>query len=206
MEQLKKIYRVARWLMLAGTVITGFLALKSSAPVAETLTPALVKQNAESFQQKLTELANAQSSGETGTEVHFTAPEVNAAIVQATFPQPTSGGPMPASQPTPQAGAEEVPIKSTQVSFQDDVVKGQFLTEVYGKDVYITVAGHMGSRNGYVTFEPTEFKVGDLSVPVSLVNPVLQRKLADPENRDKMKLPEFVKEMRVQNGELVITE
>jgi len=92
------------------------------------------------------------------------------------------------------------------VSFEDDVVKGLFLTEVYGKDVSITVAGHLGSRDGYVTFEPTEFKVGDLSVPVSVVNPVLQRKLADPENRDKMKLPEFVKEMRVQNGELVITE
>src|SRR5579872_3503006 len=82
MEQLKKIYRVVRWLMLAATVITGFLALKSPTPVAETLTPALVKQNAESFQQKLTELANAQSSGETGAEVHFTAFEVNAAIVQ----------------------------------------------------------------------------------------------------------------------------
>ncbi len=99
MEQLKKIYRAARWLMLAATLITGFLALKSPTPVAETLSPALVKQNAESFQQKLTELANAQSSGETGAEVHFTAPEVNTAIVQATFPQPTPGGPTPASQP-----------------------------------------------------------------------------------------------------------
>jgi len=102
--------------------------------------------------------------------------------------------------------AEQVPIKSTQVSFENDVVKGQFLTEVYGKDVYITVAGRLGSHDGYVTFEPTEFKVGDLGVPVSMVNPVLQRKLADPENRDKMKLPEFVKDLRVENGELVITE
>ena len=48
--------------------------------------------------------------------------------------------------------------------------------------------------------------MGDLSVPVSLVNPALQRKLADPENRDKMKLPEFVKDVRVENGELVISE
>jgi hypothetical protein len=206
MEHLKKIYRVVRWLMLAGTVITIFLGLKSPAPVAEALNPDLVKQNAETFQQKLTELANAQSSGETGTEVHFTAPEVNAAIVQATLPQPVPAGPTPASQPAPQAAAEQVPIKSTLVSFDDNVVIGQFLTQVYGKDVYITVAGHLGSRDGYVTFEPTEFKVGDLSVPVSMVNPALQRKLTDPENRDKMKLPEFVKDLRVENGELVITE
>lgn len=207
MEHLKKAYRVARWLMLAGTVITLFLGLKSPVPVAEALNPALIKQNAESFQQKLTELASAQSSGETGTEVHFTAPEVNAALVQATLPQPVPARPTPAAQPVPQvATAEQVPIKSTLVSFEDNVVKGQFLTEVYGRGVYITVAGHLGSQNGYVSFEPTEFKVGDLSVPVSMVNPVLQRKLADPENRDKMKLPEFVKDLRVENGELVITE
>jgi hypothetical protein len=206
MEQFKKLYRVVRWLMLASMVITILLVLKSPAPVAEALEPGLVKQNAESFQQKLTELANAQSLGETGTQVHFTAPEVNAAIVQATFPQPTPVSPSPAAQPTPSPMAEQVPIKSTQVSFEDDVVKGQFLTEVYGKDVYITVAGRLGNRDGYVTFEPTQFKVGDLSVPVSMVNPVLQRKLADPENRDKMKLPEFVKDLRVENGELVITE
>lgn len=208
MEQFKKIYRVVRWLMLGGMVITIFLGLKSPAPVAEALDPVLVKQNAESFQQKLTELANAQSLGETGTQVHFTAPEVNAAIAQATLPQPAAASvsPSPASQPALQPAAEQVPIRSTQVSFENDAVKGQFLTEVYGKDVYITVAGHLGSRDGYVTFEPTEFRVGDLSVPVSMVNPVLQRKLADPENRDKMKLPEFVKDLRVENGELIITE
>lgn len=208
MEQIKKIYRVVRWASFAGLIIGIFLLLKSPAPVAQALNPALVQQNADSFQQKLTELANAQSAGDTGTEVHFTAPEVNAAIVQATAPQPAPADPSarPASQPAPPPAAEQVPIKSTLVSFDDDVVKGQFLTELYGKDVYITVAGHLGSRDGYVTFEPTEFKVGDLSVPVALVNPALQNKLADPENREKMKLPAFVKDLRVENGELVISE
>ncbi len=205
MEQLKKIYRLARWLTFAGLVVTVFLLVKSPAPIAQTLDASQVRQNAESFQQKLTELARAQSSGESGTEVRFSASEVNAAITQAASPEPPDRT-RPASQPPPQAADEPIPIKSTQVSFEDDVVKGLFLTEVYGKDVSITVAGHLGSRDGYVTFEPTEFKVGDLSVPVSMVNPVLQRKLTDPENRDKMKLPEFVKDLRVENGELVITE
>jgi len=46
----------------------------------------------------------------------------------------------------------------------------------------------VGSKDGYATFDPTEFKVGDVSVPVSLINPSLQRKLA--EQREKLKLPE----------------
>jgi len=206
MDEIKKIYRVVRWASFGGLIIGIFLLLKSPAPVAQALDPAVIQQNADSFQQKLTELANAQSAGDSGTEVHFTAPEVNAAIVQATAPQTATASPRPTSQPAPQPTAEQVPIKSTLVSFDDNVVKGQFLTELYGKDVYITVAGHLGSRERYVTFEPTEFKVGDLSVPVSLVNPALQNKLADPENREKMKLPVFVKDLRVENGELVISE
>ncbi|HEU5337413.1 MAG TPA: hypothetical protein VFU27_15710 [Terriglobales bacterium] len=150
MEQIAKIYRIVRWVSLAGLVLGIFLLLKTPEPVAQTLDPALARQKAESFQQKLSELANAQSLGETGTEVRFTAPEVNAAIVQSTL-QPAAIQTGGAALPPSQASAGQIPITSEQISFDNDVVKGQFLTQVYGKDVYITVAGHLGSRDGYVT-------------------------------------------------------
>lgn len=203
MGPLAKIYRIVRWASLAGLVLGLFLLLKTPDPVAQAQDPALARQNAESFQQKLAELAHAQSLGEAGTEVRFTAPEVNAAMAQATL-QPAAIQTGGAALPPSQASAGQIPITSEQVIFDNDVVKGRFLTQVYGKDVYITVAGHLGSRDGYVTFDPTEFKVGGLSVPVFLVNPALQRKLADPENREKLKLPDFVKDVRVENSELVI--
>jgi len=57
-------------------------------------------------------------------------------------------------------------VKDYQVNFSGDVVRGQFLTQVAGKDVWVTLAGHLGSNDGYATFAPTEFKVGDLNVPV----------------------------------------
>ena len=60
----------------------------------------------------------------------------------------------------------------------------------------------MGDRDGYATFDPTEFKVGDLSVPVSLVNPALQKKLM--EERDRLKLPDGVGGMKVENSQLVL--
>ena len=86
-----------------------------------------------------------------------------------------------------EVGDGEPNIKDQQVTYEGDVVHGRFLTEIAGKDVWVTISGHMGSKDGYATFDPTEFKVGDVSVPVSLVNPALQRKLA--EERDKLKLP-----------------
>lgn len=77
-------------------------------------------------------------------------------------------------------------IKDQKVTYDGDTVHGEFLTEIAGKDVWITIAGHMGQKDGYATFDPTEFKVGGVEVPVSLVNPALQRKLA--EERDRLKL------------------
>jgi hypothetical protein len=78
-------------------------------------------------------------------------------------------------------------IKDQQVTMDGDIVHGKFLTEIAGKDVWITISGHMGEKDGYATFDPTEFKVGDMDVPVELVNPALQRKLA--EERDRLKVP-----------------
>ena len=105
---------------------------------------------------------------------------------------------------TPDAniGSSAPTIKDQQVSFDGDVVHGQFLTEIAGKDVWITVSGHLGDKDGYATFDPTEFKVGDLSVPVSLVNPALQKKLS--EQRDRLKLPDGVGDLKIENGELVM--
>jgi hypothetical protein len=141
--------------------------------------------------------------------------EVNAALAQAagllsagatgaeTTPSNTS-----ASSP-PQRGSMEFPgpvpsIRDSQVSMDGDVVHGQFLTQIAGKDVYLTLAGHLGAKDGYATFDATEVKLGDLSIPVSLVNDALQKKLA--EQHDQLKLPNNVKDIKIENGELVFVE
>jgi hypothetical protein len=90
------------------------------------------------------------------------------------------------------------------VVFDHDVVRGQFATSFKGKQVYLTIAGHLGARDGYVTFEPTELKIGRLRVPVSMVNGRLQKKLL--EQREKLKLPGFITGLRVEGGQLVVRE
>ncbi|MGH9567475.1 MAG: hypothetical protein ACRD4I_15945, partial [Candidatus Angelobacter sp.] len=111
--------------------------------------------------------------------------ELSAAIAQAAGAIPGSTG----GQLSPNGDLGSMPaIKDQQVSFDGDVVHGKFLTTIAGKDVWITISGHIGDKDGYATFDPTEFKVGDINVPVSLVNGPLQRQLAA--QRDKMKLPD----------------
>jgi len=88
--------------------------------------------------------------------------------------------------PESEVGSGAPNIKDQKVTYEGDTVHGQFLTEIGGRDVWVTISGHMGQKDGYATFDPTEFKVGDVNVPVALVNPALQRKLA--EERDRLKL------------------
>jgi hypothetical protein len=132
-------------------------------------------------------------------EVRINSDEVGAALAQAL-------GSAAGAQLTPDSnvGSSAPTIKDQQVSFDGDLVHGQFLTEIAGKDVWVTVSGHLGSKDGYATFDPTEFKVGDLNVPVSLVNPALQKKLA--EQRDRLKLPDYVGDVKVQDSELVMQQ
>jgi hypothetical protein len=219
-----KLDRIVSVATLATSVIALLLVLKRPAPVAPPQPAAKALVNAQSFQQKIDQLEQPKQPGQPAAEVRISADEIRAAIAQASgalpipalpasaFPaenRPASAAASGASAPdlsSPDALiAAGVPdVKDYQVSFDGDIAHGQFLTQVGGKDVWVTLSGRLGSKDGYATFDPTEFKVGDLSVPVSLVNDALQKKLAD--QRDRLKLPDGVGGMKVENGELVMTQ
>ncbi len=113
-------------------------------------------------------------------------PSVNSQAISAAINQLLGAGGTAGLSPESEVGSGTPNIKDQNVTYEGDMVHGKFLTEIAGKDVWVTISGHMGEKDGYATFDPTEFKVGDVSVPVSLVNPALQRKLA--EERDHLKL------------------
>src|ERR1051326_1606317 len=205
-----KIDRIISIATLLASLVAIVLVLKKPVPVAHPQAPAAIAEHAQSFDQKMAEFEQASqqssaspiessqpasSSDSPKAEVHINSDEISAVLAQ-------SLGNAGDIKPDSNVGSAAPTIKDQQVSFDGDVVHGQFLTEVAGKDVWITISGHIGEKDGYDTFDPTEFKVGDLNVPVSLVNPTLQKKLA--EQRDRLKLPENVSGMKVENGELVM--
>ena len=211
-----KVQRIISFATLAISVVTLILVLKRPAPLAPALAPAVAAANAQSFQEKVNRLAEPRVPGEGASEVRLNSGEVSAALAEASGLLPaTTAASANTSASSPSAnspgasGAKEFPgavpnIKDYQVSMDGDIVRGQFLTQIAGKDVYLTLAGHLGSKDGYATFDATEVKVGDLSVPASLVNEVLQKKLA--EQHEQLKLPNNVKDLKVENGELVFVE
>src|SRR5271167_4174538 len=213
-----KLDRIISVATLATSVIALFLVLKKPQPVAPPQSPAAAAVNVQSLEKKLEQLDQPKNPGEAPAQVRFSSDEITAALAQAAAMIPASAGTSPASaaqtvpglptsvptSPEATIGEGEPEVKDYKVNFDGDVARGQFVTQIGGKDVYVTLAGHLGSKDGYATFDPTEFKVGDLSIPVSMVSGALQKKLT--EQRDRLKLPDDVGNIKVENGQLVATQ
>jgi hypothetical protein len=213
-----KLDRIISVATLAASLIAIFLVLKKPQPVAPAQSPAAAAANVQSLENKLEQLERPKDPGQPPAQVHFSSDEITAALAQAAAMVPASAGTTPASaaqtgagvptslpsSPDAAIGEGEPEVKDYKVNFDGDVARGQFVTQIGGKDVYVTLAGHLGSKDGYATFDPTEFKVGDLNVPVSMVSGALQKKLL--EQRDRLKLPDDIGGIKVENGQLVATQ
>jgi len=200
-----KLDRIISVATLSASLVAIVLVLKRPVPVAQPPVPPAVlehagQKDAQAQQttpptpasgpsgsrtpeavQPASQAGSAAPSPKAGTQVN--ADEIGAAV--ARMLGDTAGN--ASLSPDSDLGSGAPDIKDQQVTMEGDMVHGKFLTEIGGKEVWVTISGHMGEKDGYATFDPTEFKVGDLDVPVSLVNPALQRKLA--EERDRLKLP-----------------
>jgi hypothetical protein len=193
--------------MLVSGFITGYQILSKPQPVAIQQNREETRANAQSFDQKIRVLETVRDQNSAPAEVRFTSDEVSAEVAENMAPSsPAAGstGNKPPNSPDAVVAQGDVQVKDYQVKLEGDVARGQFVANVAGKDVWVTLAGHLGSQDGYVTFDPTEFKVGEFNIPISLVNSALQKKLA--EQRDQLKLPPNIASLRVQDGELVIAQ
>jgi hypothetical protein len=226
-----KLDRIISVATLVASLVAIFLVLKKPQPVAPAQSPAAAAANVQSVEKKLEQLEQPKEPGQAPAQVRFSSDEITAALAQAVAGLPANipasaalipgNASVSAAQASPAHAAPSLPttvpsspdvaigegepeVKDYKVNFDGDVARGQFVTQIGGKDVYVTLAGHLGSKDGYATFEPTEFKVGDLNVPVSLVSGALEKKLN--EQRDRLKLPDDVGSIRVENGQLVATQ
>ena len=197
MNRLAKSWKVLRWFILAALIVAIVLMLMKPSRPAPELSKTEQKQLSQDFEQKLEHMEEARSNGESGARAEFTPEEVNAGLTDMAANADKAIAPGP---------AENVDARIVGINFLGDEATGQFIVHHYGQDFYITLSGHLSARDGYANIEVTNAKIGDLTVPASMINPRLQAKLAEPEQREKLKLPDFVQDLRVENGKLVIVE
>jgi hypothetical protein len=206
-------WKASRWIILCGMVAVIFLMLKKPRELAEVVVPETAKQRGDEVQAKLADLEQAHQRGE-GAEARFSSEEINA-VFQTAQAEPDGAfltarpQPSAATAAEPRSTAPEPPpqINTTLVAFEGDHATGQFVVHALGgKDIYLTISGKIKAVNGYASFEFTEGKIGEMPVPISLLNARLQEKLQEPETRAKLKLPDFVADIHIENGQLVMVE
>jgi len=181
----KKIYRIASWVLLILTLVSIVLMLrKPSVPPVMTSPEA-----AKSFDEKIAQVEQL-SPQSAPQEVHITEAELNSKLQESMQGAGTTPGP--------------ATLEAASIHLEDDRMIGTFTVKVSGKDLYLTLGGTLGAVDGQVQFTPTEVKLGSLPVPVSAVQSTLREKLDSPEMRDHLTLPDSIKDLRIENGELVL--
>lgn len=182
----KKIYRVITWSLLILTLVSIVLVLrKPSFHPVETSADA-----AKSFDQKLGQLEEAHQQG-SQREIRITESELNSKLQES-------------MQDASAAPGGPAALKAATVHLEADRLVGMFTVNVSGKDVYVTLGGKLGVSNRALQFTPTELQMGSLPVPLAMVESTLRDRLNAPELRERMKLPDSIKDIRIENGELVL--
>jgi hypothetical protein len=95
-------------------------------------------------------------------------------------------------------------VKDVKVDMVGDLVKAYVIFDFHGKDISLELDGHLSAENGSMKFEPVSGRLGSLPLPQSTLNAAVEKMMASPENRDKLRLPVDISDIKIVDGQAVI--
>ena len=209
-------FRIVRWSTYLAAFVTLILVLRKAPPPVVQATP----QAAARAEEKVQEAQQTAAKGEPAT-VRLDETELNSMLAsrlaQLQMPQqgmdtPVASAvpatPLPANAAGPTASDVEQMrsnVRDVKVQMEGDLVKAYVVFDVHGKDMTLELQGHLGASDGFLKFEPVAGQIGSLPIPQSALQSAVQRMMESPENRDKLRLPPDVSDLKIVNGELVTT-
>jgi hypothetical protein len=212
---LRLLFRIIRWTTYAAAIITLLMVFHAVPPPVIATSP----QAAASVEQKVEAVEQAVASGQSAT-LRLDQAELNSYLASHLDISPaasTKSAPNstpsrdPTSSPTPPGSpAEQVEqmrssVRDVKVELVEDRVRAYVVFDFHGKDLTLQLEGRLASANGYLRFEPVSGQLGSLPIPQSALDTAVQRMMDAPENREKLKLPPEIADLRIENGELVAT-
>jgi hypothetical protein len=209
------IFRIVRWTVYACALIVLILLLHKSAPPAVSTTP----EAAARAEQKFQDVQQAVAQGQPAT-LHMSETELNSYLAShLVLPAANANVPSAAPNAAPSAGADgalnaEQPtmddieqmrsnVKDVKVQLVDDHVRAYVVFDVHGKDMTLQLVGKLGADNGFLRFEPVSGQIGSLPIPQAVLEAAVRKMMESPENREKLKLPSDISNLKIENGEVV---
>jgi hypothetical protein len=207
----KVIFRLLRWSTYAVVVVTLILALHKTPPPPVETSPQAAARAEQKFEDAQRAVANGQSAtvrvDETelnsylSSHLELSGKEMAKPAAQAEQPG-NSDGAAPTAQDVEQMRSN---VRDFKIQLEDDLVKAYVLFDVHGKDMTLQLEGRLGAQNGYLNFQPVSGQIGSLPIPQSALESAVRRLRESPENREKLKLPPQIADLRIENGEVVAT-
>jgi hypothetical protein len=207
------IFRIVRWTVYACVLIVLILLLHKAAPPTVSTTPEAAARAEQKFQDVQQSVAQGQPATLRMDETelnsylasHLVLPGGQALSAAANAgPGATAGGAPNAEQPT-MDDVEQMRsnVKDVKVQLIDDHVRAYVVFDVHGKDMTLQLEGKLGAENGFLRFEPVSGQIGALPIPQATLEAAVRKMMESPENREKLKLPSDISDLRIENGEVV---
>jgi len=225
-DKAREYYRLAQWVTLGLILLIIVLILRKGTPPAVSTDPSAASR----AEEKIRDSQGARSMGEPhklqldNTELNSylnanlsttrnlaaegasrpnAEPQVVAPAASPTAPGAGLGAPSATGQ-APTLEEVQSSVRDVKVDMVGDVVKAYVIFNFHGQDLSMELDGHIHAENGYLKFEPISGAIGSMPLPASTLQSVADRILDSPENRDKMKLPAGVNNIRVVDGQVVV--
>ena len=205
----KRIFRVIRWTTYAFAIVALILLFHKAPPPLVETSPQAAARAEEKFAQVEKAVANGQPATLRMDETElnsYLASHLALAGNGAPNLAPAGGAQSApkGATPTPQEVEQmRSNVRDVKVQLIDDRVKAYVVFDVHGKDMTLQLEGRLGAQNGYLHFEPLRGQIGSLPIPQSTLESAVQRLMNSPENREKLRLPSEISDLRIQNGEVV---
>ncbi len=209
---LRLAFRIIRWTMYAAAVITILLIFHAAPPPVIATSP----QDTARVEQKVEAVEQALASGQSAT-LRLDQTELNAYLGSRLDISPHGAGnaapsdnanpdlPPPSGTPAEQVAQVRSSVRDVKVELVEDRVRAYVVFDFHGKDLTLQLEGRLASANGYLCFEPVSGQLGSLAIPQSALETAVQRMMDSPENREKLKLPPEIADLRIEHGELLAT-
>jgi hypothetical protein len=215
--KLRRFYRIFRWVCLAGTIFVLFLIFRPSSPPRIEASPAA----AESAESKI-ELF--QSSIGLGTEQRLEMDESelngwlrnNLALKKSAGSKPANpqdtetlielaktatGGRTISNEDLEQA---QTSVRDVKIELLENSLRVYALFDLHGVDLSLEIEGQPVVRDGYIKLEPSSGKLGSLPLMAGTLQRATARIFDSPENKEKFKLPPDIRDIRIEQGQLVV--
>jgi len=190
-------WRIFYWFCIVAGAWTLVLMLRRAPAPQVSVSP----QAARSAEKKLEGFAVAPAPSLTPAEprrIALTEEELNSYL--------STHLPLQGSAPGADPSVEQArsSVRDVKITLQGDRAGVFAVFNLAGKDLTLNLEGRLHVVNGYLRFEPTGGSLGELALPQAALDAAVSRILDNPDNRDALRVPAGIRDIRVENGELVI--